>query len=451
MSLTIPCAPDLYDEAFGIVRDLSSAGHLALFAGGCVRDSLLGRPVHDIDIATSARPEQVEEVFRGRTIPVGKSFGVVVVKTPHHTFEVATFRADGAYTDGRRPDSIRYANAEADAQRRDFTINGLFFNPLTDERLDYVGGIGDLERGIVRAIGAPAERFAEDRLRMLRAIRFASVLGFDLDPATAEAIREAAPAVRSVSAERIGAEFTRMLVESQRPSRMLEMLHESRLLPVFLPEIEALRGVRQPPEFHPEGDVWTHTCMMLDRLPAPRDPDLAFGVLLHDVGKPRTTLVTAGPDGSSRIRSPNHAAVGGDMVPDILRRLRQPAARIETVEAMVRRHMTFPTLPQMRKSKQRRFPGAPTFPLDVQLFQLDMACSSGDQTLVANVLALADEYANEPALPPPLVMGRDLVAAGFKPGPGMAPLLQRLYDAQLEDPTLTKDTLLQRVFHERAF
>lgn len=439
---SIPCAPDLYDEAIGVVRDLSGAGHLALFAGGCVRDSLLGRPVHDIDVATSAHPEQVEEIFRGRTIPVGKSFGVVVVKTPHHTFEVATFRADGAYTDGRRPDSIRYANAEADAQRRDFTINGLFYNPLADERLDYVGGLDDLKRGVVRAIGVPAERFAEDRLRMLRAVRFASVLGFQLDAATAEAIREAAPRVRSVSAERIGVEFTRMLVESQQPSRMLEMLHELRLLPVFLPEIEAMRGVRQPPEFHPEGDVWTHTCMMLDRIPAPRDPDLAYGVLLHDVGKPRTTLVAVGPDGSPRIRSPNHASVGGDMVPDILRRLRQPAARIETVEAMVRRHMTFPSVPQMRKSRQRRFLGAPTFALDFQLFQLDMACSSNDLALVDAVRALADEYANEPALPPPLVMGRDLVAAGFKPGPEMAPLLQRLYDAQLEDPTLTKEALL---------
>ena len=426
----------------GVVRDLDAAGHLALFAGGCVRDAALGRPVHDIDIATSARPEQVEEVFRGRTIPVGKSFGVVVVKTPHHTFEIATFRADGEYTDGRRPDSIRYANAEADAQRRDFTINGLFYNPLTDERLDYVGGLAVLKRRVVRAIGVPAERFAEDKLRMLRAVRFASVLGFDLDPATAEAIREAAPRVRSVSAERIGAEFTRMLVESLRPSRMLEMLHDLRLLPVFLPEIEAMRGVRQPPQFHPEGDVWTHTCMMLDRIPAPRDPDLAYGALLHDVGKPRTTVVTTEPDGSSRIRSPNHADVGGDMVPDILRRLRQPAARIETVEAMVRRHMTFPSVPQMRKAKQRRFLGAPTFPLDFQLFELDTACSTGDPSLVETVRAIADEYAKEPALPPPLVMGRDLLAAGFQPGPGMATLLRRLYDAQLEDPSLTKGDLL---------
>lgn len=438
-------ASPLWDDAREILRTLRDGGYQALLAGGCVRDALLGRPTKDIDIATAARPDQVEALFPGRTLPVGKAFGVILVKGAtdrKNVFEIATFRADGDYRDGRHPDEIRFADAEADAQRRDFTINGLFFDPQEERLLDFVGGIADLAAGIVRAIGDPSRRFAEDKLRMLRAVRFAGTLGFALDEATATAIRDNAGRLRCVSAERIGQEFSRMLAESRTPSVTLERLHDLELLPLFLPEVENLRGVRQPPRFHPEGDVWTHTCMMLDRIPAPRDLDLAYAILLHDIGKPRTTFVTEEADGSEKIQSPCHADVGADMVPGILTRLKQPSQRIDRVEAIVRRHMTFINVTKMRRSTLRRFMGAPTFPLELELNRLDILCSCGDQSLIDAVRKLADEFANEPALPPALVKGRDLIAAGLQPGKRMGKALKQIYDHQLETPDATREDLL---------
>ena len=435
----------LWDDAAEILQTLHDGGYQALLAGGCVRDALLGRPTKDIDIATAAKPDQIETLFKDRTLPVGKAFGVILVKGAKqktNVFEVATFRADGDYRDGRHPDEIRFADAEADAQRRDFTINGLFFDPHEKRLLDFVNGLADLKAGVVRAIGDPSRRFAEDKLRMLRAVRFAGTLGFALDPATASAVRENAPRLRCVSPERIGQEFSRMLTESRKPSATLERLHDLKLLPLFLPEVEALRGVRQPPRFHPEGDVWTHTCMMLDKLPAPRDLDLAYAVLLHDIGKPRTTFVTRNDDGSEKIQSPCHADVGAAMVPDILMRLKQPSARIERVEAMVRRHMTFINLTQMRRSTLRRFMGAPTFPLELELNRLDIECSCGDQALIDAVRNLWEEFANEPVLPAPLVKGRDLIAEGLRPGKQMGKALKQIYDHQLEAPSLTREQLL---------
>lgn len=440
----------LYAEAQEIVRRLRAAGHQALLAGGCVRDALLGRPLKDIDVATAARPEEVEALFPGRTAAVGKAFGVIVVRMERHSFDVATFRADGAYHDGRHPAEVGFTDAAADARRRDFTINGLFYDPGTGRVLDFVGGRRDLESRLVRAIGDPAARLAEDRLRLLRAVRFAAVLDFALEPVTAAAVRAAAPGLGMVSAERIGTEFTRLLLEAPRPSRGLEMLHELGLLGRFLPEAEALRGVPQPPEFHPEGDVWTHTMMMLDALPPPRDAALAYGALLHDIGKAATTVVTTAPAGARRIRSPNHAAVGADMARRIMRRLRQPADLAETVAALVARHMTFPELPRMRLSTRRRFMGAPVFPRDLELHRLDVACSTGDDSLVRFAEEQLAAWAAEPVLPAPWVRGRDLLAMGVPQGPAVGRWLNRAYDLQLEGAVANREELLARIRAELA-
>ena len=442
-----PAAPGV-TEALQILDRLNGAGHQALFAGGCVRDALLDRPIKDIDIATSARPEAVEALFRGETFAVGRAFGVVVVKRGGYNFEVATFRADGDYRDGRHPESIRYADAAADARRRDFTINGIFYDPSANELLDFVQGRQDLQARCIRAIGDPLARFAEDRLRLLRAVRFASVLGFRLDDATATAIRASAPGLAQVSAERIGQEFTRMLVESPKPSVALEWLDRLDLLHRFLPEVACLRGVKQPPEFHPEGDVWTHTMMMLDAMPPDRDTRLAYGVLLHDVGKAETTCIKRNRQGKEVIRSPNHDCVGAAIAHDVLTRLKQPAALREAVVAMVRRHMTFPELSNMRPATLRRFLGAPTFPLDLMLHRLDINCSSGDVSMLHFAEAKAAEFASEPVLPPAWIRGRDLLAMGMEPGPEVGRWVARAYDYQLEGSLASQQALLARILCE---
>ncbi len=434
--------------AIKIVRRLTESGHQALLVGGCVRDALLDRPVKDIDIATAARPEQVEALFAGTTYAVGRAFGVIVVKQDGYNFEVATFRADGTYRDGRHPEAVRFADAAADAQRRDFTINGLFFDPASREVLDFVGGRGDLRRRLVRAIGDPVARFTEDRLRMLRLVRFAAVLEFEIDPATARAAAACAAGLRQVSAERIAQEFTRMLVEAPRPSVALEWLDRLGLLRLFLPEVAALRGVPQPPEYHPEGDVWTHTLMMLDRMPADRDARLAYGVLLHDVGKVQTTCIKKDKAGNHVVRSPNHVAVGAAIAHDILIRLKQPATLRDAVEALVRRHMSFPELPRMRPSTLRRFLGAPTFPLDLALHRLDVTCSSGDFSLLRFAEAKLAEFASEPVLPKPWILGRDLLAMGMEPGPNVGRWVARAYDYQLDGKLVSRQALLSRILDE---
>jgi poly(A) polymerase len=438
----------LTTAAFKIVRRLTESGHQALLAGGCVRDALLARPVKDIDIATSARPEQVEALFAGETYAVGRAFGVIVVKQDGCVFEVATFRADGEYRDGRHPAAVCYADAAADAQRRDFTINGLFFDPTSRELLDFVGGREDLRNRLVRAIGDPVARFTEDRLRMLRLVRFAAVLGFEIDLATARAAAACAEGLRQVSAERIAQEFTRMLVEAPRPSVALEWLDRLGLLRQFLPEVAALRGVPQPPEYHPEGDVWTHTLMMLDRMPADRDARLAYGVLLHDVGKGQTTCIKKDKAGNHVVRSPNHVAVGAAIAHDILIRLKQPATLRDAVEALVRRHMSFPELPRMRPSTLRRFLGAPTFPLDLTLHRLDVTCSSKDFSLLRFAEAKLAEFASEPVLPKPWILGRDLLAMGMEPGPDIGRWVARAYDHQLDGRLVSQQALLSCILDE---
>jgi poly(A) polymerase len=419
--------------ARAVAGKLSRAGHRALFAGGCVRDALLGRALKDIDIATSATPDQVEALFAGQTVSVGKAFGVVLVLRDGFSFDVATFRTDGAYADGRHPESVAFATAEGDALRRDFTVNGLFCDPQSGEVTDYVGGLADLDARVIRAIGDPEARFREDHLRLFRAVRFASVLGFAIDPATRTAVAAHAEWLRTVSAERIASEFIRLLCEAPRASVGLNLLRETGLLAQFLPEAVALFGTGQPPQFHPEGDVWTHTCLMLDDLPAPRDPELALAVLLHDVGKPVTYMEQ--PDaatGAVRIRFPNHAPVGAEMAEAILLRLRQPSARIESVKALVAGHMQFVEADKMRRAKLRRFLGSPGFPRMLELMRLDVGRSNGDFSTWHFLKDAFASFKSEPVLPEPLVHGRDLVAWGLSPGPALGRLLGELYDAQLE-------------------
>ena len=443
-----PCDEARVAAARSVAAELARAGHQALFAGGCVRDAWLGRPVKDIDIATSATPDQIEALFPGQTVAVGKAFGVILVLRGGIPFDVATFRTDGDYADGRHPGRVTFASPEGDAQRRDFTVNGLFCEPSDGRIIDFVGGVADLEARVIRAIGEPEARFREDHLRMLRAVRFASVLGFAIEPATLQAVAAHADWLDTVSAERIAAEFGRLLCESPRPSVGLNLLRETGLLARFLPEAVALYGTAQPPKFHPEGDVWTHTCLMLDELEAPRAPALAWSVLLHDIGKPATYLEEEDPaTGERRIRFPCHAPVGAEMAEAVLVRLRQPAALTAAVKAVVLGHMQFVEAERMRRAKLRRFLGSDYFPTLLELMRVDILHSNGDLTAWRFLLAAFASFKSEPVLPPPLARGRDLVAWGFPPGPSMGPLLEALYDAQLEGTVTTPEQA--RAFAER--
>ena len=420
-------------SARSVAAKLNRAGFQAFFAGGSVRDALLGRALKDIDIATSATPDQVEALFAGQTVAVGKAFGVVLVLRDGFQFDVATFRTDGAYADGRHPESVTYATAEGDAQRRDFTVNGLFCDPASGEVVDYVDGLADLAAQVIRAIGEPEARFREDHLRIVRAVRFASVLGFQIEPATYAAIKEHAAWIKTVSAERIAMEFVRLVCESPKPSIGLNLLREAGLLAHFLPEVAALYGTEQPPQFHPEGDVWAHTCLMLDEMEAPREPVLALAVLLHDIGKPVTFCETAEPGtGETRIRFPCHAPAGADLAESILLRLRQPSARIAEVKALVLGHMHFVEAQKMRPAKLRRFLGMSHFPRMMELMRLDILHSNKDFSTWRFLKEAFESFNAEPVLPEPLVRGRDLRAWGVPPGPEMGALLNELYDAQLE-------------------
>lgn len=426
--------------AMAVAAKLTRAGFQTLFAGGCVRDALLQRPLKDIDLATAATPDQVEACFAGATIAVGKAFGVVLVKYRGFQFDVATFRSDGHYGDGRHPESVCYVTAEGDAQRRDFTVNGLFFDPRDGTVTDYVGGLSDLKNGMIRAIGDPLARFRDDHLRMLRAVRFASVLGFTIDAHTVEALEACANQIGLVSAERIATEIERMLCESPQPSVGLELLRKTGLLRHVLPEVERLVGVAQPPQYHPEGDVWTHTCLMLDSLPMPRHPSLAWAVLLHDIGKPVTFREEPNPkDGSLRIQFPCHAPVGAKLAEALLTRLRLPGARIAAVGWLVVNHMRFVDVLKMRQAKLRRLMGEPFFPLLLELIRVDTLHSNGDFTAWRFLRESFDAFASEPVLPEPLIRGRDLLAWGLPSGPRIGRLLDELYDAQLESRIQTVD------------
>lgn len=412
------------------MRRLQDAGFSAFYAGGCVRDRLLGQEPHDYDIATDAKPEQVQSLFR-RTVAVGAQFGVICVMDEGSEFQVASFRADGLYIDGRHPESVTFSSPEQDAQRRDFTINGLFFDPIAERLIDYVGGQADLKARVLRAIGNPADRLREDRLRLLRAVRFATVLGFDLDPATWRAVCENAPHIREVSAERIREELVKIFLAPARV-RGWDLLDESGLMRAVLPELENLKGCEQPPQFHPEGDVFVHTRIMLGLLPPEVTVPLVFSVLFHDIGKPGTFAVD--PDG--RIRFSGHDRLGAEMTEAVMTRLRFSRAEIDATVEAVANHMVFKDVKQMRVAKLKRFMARPHFEEEMELHRVDCTSSHGMLDNYEFLKAKREEFASEPLIPPALITGRDLIALGLRPGPRFSEILEAVQSRQLEG-TLT--------------
>ncbi|MGD0694299.1 MAG: CCA tRNA nucleotidyltransferase [Terriglobia bacterium] len=423
--------------AVEIIRRLRDKGHQAYLVGGCVRDLVMGREPKDYDVSTDATPEQVVELFPNG-LTVGAQFGVVIVPREPGNVEVATFRSDGLYSDGRHPNEVRYSKtAKEDVERRDFTINGLLYDPVERRVLDYVGGQADIRARRLRTIGDPEQRFDEDRLRMLRAVRFAARFGFALDAAAADAIRKLAPEIRLVSAERVRDEIMKILTEGQA-RRGFELLDEVGLVKEVLPEIKALQGVEQPPEFHPEGDVWVHTMMMLEGLQSPT-PTLALGVLLHDVGKPPTFTLR------ERIRFDNHVEVGARMAEHICARLRISARETERVVELVRHHLRFKDFPKMRRSTQLRFIRMEGFAEHLELHRLD--CLSSHRNLENYELArrLLEETPPEEVKPVPLLRGEDLIAEGYQPGPLFKTILQTVEDAQLEGRLHSREEALQLV------
>ena len=435
-----------------ICRKLRAAGYQAYFVGGCVRDILLHREPADYDVATDATPERVAQIFP-HSLMVGAKFGVVVVvqeseasdepKNSSATVEVATFRSDVGYSDGRHPDQVVYASSpQEDVQRRDFTINGLLLDPETNEVLDFVGGRNDLRAGIIRAIGRPEARFREDKLRMLRAVRFAARFGYVIEPETLRAIQTLAPEIGQVSAERLRDELTKLLTEGHA-RRGFELLDETRLLPELLPEISRMKGVQQPPQFHPEGDVWIHTLLMLEGLPPGASPTLAWGVLLHDVGKPPTFTPPSGPNG--RIRFDHHVDVGAKMAEQICERLRFSNDDTAQIVSLVANHLRFKDVPQMKPSTLKRFVRLNRFDEHMELHRLD--CSSSHRNL-ENYEFMRRFLAQTPpeeVRPVRLLTGDDLIGLGLRPGPGFREILDAAEDAQLEGKISTREEALQWV------
>jgi poly(A) polymerase len=422
-----------------VAERLRKQGHIAYFAGGCVRDMVRGLTPKDYDIATNSRPEDVQALFP-RTYAVGAHFGVIIVLEDGFQFEVASFRSDDAYIDGRHPSAVHFSSPEEDAKRRDFTINGMFFDPVSDEVIDLVGGQADMGARLVRAIGEPAKRFAEDRLRMLRAVRFAAALDYRIDEATWKALVANAPSVIQISAERIREELVRIFLSSNRILGW-DLLDASGLMRAILPELEAMKGVLQPEQFHPEGDVFVHTRLMLSMLPEKVSVPLVFSVLFHDVAKP----VTARVDKTGRIRFNEHDRIGAEMTETIMRRLRFSGAEIEATVEMVRQHMVFKDTPKMRVAKLKRFMARPTFEEELELHRVD--CESSHRMLdnYEFLLRKREEFANEPIIPPPLVSGDDLIALGLKPGPKFGEILEAAETRQLEGKLRTRDEALKWV------
>ncbi len=423
--------------AADVARRLAGAGHEALFAGGCVRDRLLGRKPTDFDIATSARPGEVLALFPGGN-EVGAHFGVVIVKAHGHNIEVATFRTDGAYRDGRHPESVAFTTAPEDAKRRDFTVNALFENPLTGEVIDYVGGIDDLRARKLRAVGDPAQRFDEDALRLIRAVRFATILDFEIEPETLDAIRKHARLLTRISPERIRDELSK-LIAAPRRAHGLDLLAETGLLECIIPEALPMIGCEQPPEWHPEGDVYTHTRIMLELLPPDAPLELCLAVLLHDIGKPPTSTWD---EEAARIRFNGHDRVGAQMSEAILKRLRYPNSVVEAVVSMVARHMQFMNVQRMRTAKLKRFMAASGFDLEMELHRVDCASSNGFTDNYEFLQAKRAEFSAEPLIPPPLVTGRDLIALGLAPGPRFKDLLEAVETEQLEGRLQVRDQAL---------
>jgi len=417
------------DLALHICEVLSGNGHQAYLVGGCVRDLELGREPADFDVATDALPERVVSLFPD-SLTIGAKFGVILVHESGADVEVATFRSDVGYSDGRHPDRVIFSRtAEEDVRRRDFTINGLLLDPRTEQVLDFVGGRDDLSAGLVRAIGEPDRRFGEDKLRMLRAVRFAARFGYSIEPATFDAIRKRANEITEVSAERVRDELTRLLTEGAA-RRAFELLDATGLLAPLLPGIARMKGVAQPPQFHPEGDVWVHTLMMLEGLPAGAAPTLAWGVLLHDVGKPPTFTPPSGP--GDRIRFDRHVEVGTAMALEICRALRFSNDDIDQIEALVANHLRFKDLFQMRPATLKRFVRLPRFEEHLELHRLDCLSSHRNLEAYEFVRRFLAETPPEQVRPQRLVTGEDLKEMGYQPGPLYKEILQAVEDAQLD-------------------
>ncbi|MCX7013997.1 MAG: CCA tRNA nucleotidyltransferase [Candidatus Sumerlaeota bacterium] len=428
-----------YQRALAIVKRLQGAGHRAVFVGGAVRNWLLGPAPKDYDVATSARPEEVLRFFPN-SLTAGAHFGVVLVIDGGTQTEVATFRSDGEYLDYRHPTDVHFSTPEADARRRDFTINALFYDPIADEVLDYVGGRKDLEKRLLRAIGNPEDRFSEDALRLLRAVRFAMRFDLKIEPKTRKAIVRAAPLLERISAERVRDELTAILT-GPHPGRALRMTSDLGLVDVALPEVAAMRGIPQPPDFHPEGDVFEHVARCLDALPPSPTPALAFGLLLHDVGKPPTF------EESDRIRFNRHAKVGAEMAEAICRRLRFSNDQRRRIVRLVADHMRFMDVPRMRRSTLRRFMAKPHFEEDLELHRADCLASHRNLDNYEFCLRVLGELAAESQAPtpPPLVTGDDLIALGLKPGPPFKKILREIHDLQLDGSITTREEALAQL------
>ncbi len=426
-----------YKTAVEIIEVLRERGYEALFAGGSVRDMLLGEgKSSDIDIATNATPSTINEIFN-HVIGVGEHFGVMLVIEKGMQFEVATFRSDGYSHDGRHPEKVVFTDAKTDALRRDFTINGMFYDPINDEVIDYVGGEEDLKKGIIRTIGNPNERFSEDYLRLLRAIRFASRFSFDIEKSTFEAIKNNASNITKISFERIFQEIDKMLANVHR-AEAIEMLSDVGLLKEVLPEVEAMKGVEQPPQFHPEGDVFVHTLLALKNLKNPSQV-AAWSALLHDIGKPPTMRIT------DRIRFNNHHRVGSNMSREVMHRLKCSNNLTDDVCECVDNHMNFINVTNMRLSKLKRFLARPTLEDELNLHWADCMASHGGVENYDFIREKQQEYAHDIIKPDPLIGGKDLIKLGFKPGPLFGKILDKVYDLQLEDEIKNRDEALDWV------
>ncbi len=425
--------------ALQIVRTLKQNGHEAYFVGGCVRDLLLKKTPKDFDIATDAVPDKIRTLF-SKTVPVGAKFGVMLVVLDGHSFEVATFRTDEGYQDGRRPTGIRFTNAKEDALRRDFTINGLFLDPMTGRVMDWVEGQKDLKKKIIRAIGHPDKRFTEDKLRILRAVRFASVVGFKIEPKTFASIKKHAKTIHQVSQERIRDELIKMFT-GPHPGVALALLDKTRLLKELLPEVEKMKGVQQPKAYHPEGDVFVHTRLLMQQLKHPSTV-LAFGCLLHDVGKPDTYRR------SDRIRFNGHDRVGAKITQSILERLRFPNDLKDKIVACVDGHMRFKDVKKMRESTLKKFMQRNTFETELEQHKIDCLASHGDISNWRFLRKKVKTLSKEEIKPKPLINGRDLLDLGYPEGPLIGKILRAVEEAQLDGKLSTKDEAISWVRRE---
>jgi poly(A) polymerase len=440
----------LKETAINIVQRLRKNGYSALFAGGCVRDMLMGSVPEDYDIATDAHTNDITNIFK-KTIPVGVHYGVILVIENNFQFEVATFRSDGTYSDGRHPDTVTFSDAKGDALRRDFTINGMFYDPIDNKCLDYVGGMNDIKAHIIRAIGDPFERFEEDRLRMIRAVRFACRFNYEIENQTAEAIKKLHDKVLSVSAERIKEELEKILT-GPNPHTGIKMMDELNLLNEILPEVTAMKGVEQPDNFHPEGDVFTHTLLALSELDASRRKsqllgkstgfhgkwELAMATLLHDIGKPVTFEI------ADRIRFNNHDNVGAKMAEKICERLRMSNAEKERIMWLVKNHLYLRNAQQMRISKLKRLFAHEGYPELAELYRVDSLSSTGNLDDYVFCQEMYEKLQEEEVKPEPLITGHDLIALGLKPGPIFSKILETIKDEHLEEKITTKEQAIKR-------